>query len=174
MGIIGQLRIARRTDESKNVFAFRVGVAVLVAVPFGSVRHFGEDQRRLQRVERLAFIKGVVQAVRPAAVNVRDILARAPLGHEPVRQFASPPGDRYNVNTGKLPLEILQQSFISINIDGDLPFFPGGCQGLLPVFFPIDLRGRGVTAKQQQCGQNRARHYSPEPFLLASLFPKRR
>ena len=47
IGIVGQLGVARRADEGEDIFPLRIGVAMLLAVPFRKIGDFGENQQRL-------------------------------------------------------------------------------------------------------------------------------
>ena len=106
---------------------------------FESIGHFGENQQRLERIERFAFVERVVKTVGAAAVNVGDKLAGAPLGHDAVGQIVAAAGHRDDVDAGIIALEILQQALVAVNIDGDLAFFLGRGERLLPVLFPVGL-----------------------------------
>ncbi len=112
---------------------------MLVAVPLGEIGNLGENQQRLERIERLAFVERVVKTVGAAAVNVGDKFAGAPLGHDAVGQLVAPAGHRDDVDAGIVALEILQQPLVAINVNGDLAFFLGRGEGLLPVLFPVGL-----------------------------------
>src|SRR5512139_4122403 len=105
---------------------------MLFAIPLCLIDDFRQSQQWLDRVERLAFVEDVVVTARSAAVNVCDKFAGAPLRHEPRGQLVAPSGYRHDIDAGKLPFEILQQTLIPIDINVDLPFLLSGSEGLRP------------------------------------------
>src|SRR6266702_1916917 len=51
IGVVRQLRVAWTGKKSEDIFAFRIGVAVFVPVPFGCVHDLGKNERGFNRIE---------------------------------------------------------------------------------------------------------------------------
>jgi hypothetical protein len=122
---------------------------VFFAEPFRLVDDFGKNQSRLDGIEGFSLIKHVVVAAGAAAVDIADILSGTPLRHDPGRQFVAPARHRHDVDAGKLPFEVLQQTLVSIDINVDLPFLLGGGDGSFPICPPIQLSGENFCRQCQ-------------------------
>ncbi len=67
----------------------RVGVAMPPFVPFTLVEDFRQNQRGLDRIERLAFVKDFVVCIRAAAEKIGDHMTGANFSDDPRSQAVS-------------------------------------------------------------------------------------
>lgn len=90
---------------------------------------------------------------RSLEADIRLVESRAVFGDDLRRQFRTGAGDNVDLNP-ELFIESLRQSRShlrgSVEIDGQLAFFLGGCNGLLPLRLPL---GAGIAEKDESEGQ---------------------
>ena len=85
------------------------------AVPFTLVQDFGQDQRRLDRIQRLAFVEHFVIGIRPAAEKIGNNIAGGKLGNNPRTKRVSRPVDRDKPDLGKFFAEFIEQRLRAVS-----------------------------------------------------------
>src|SRR5262245_39536230 len=87
----------------------RVGVSMPPFVPFTLVEHLGQNQRRLDRVKRLAFVKHFVICVRASAKKIGDHSTGAHFGDDPRSEAISGAVDGDQLNFRELLPKLVEQ-----------------------------------------------------------------
>ena len=130
----------------------RIGVTVLSLVPFTLIENFGQNQCRLDRIERLAFVEHFVIGIRPAAEKIGDNIAGAKLGNNPRTKRVSRPVDRDKPDLGKFFAEFIEQRLRAVAADVEIqpPLLLRGRNRILPSYLP-----RGLSIRGKQCGTRR-------------------
>ena len=104
------------SDERENIFSLWVDVSVCPLKPFRLVDDFGEKERRLQRIERFAFVEHVEVGVGAAAENVGDIFSRPSLGDQPRPELRACGRNVRYMDFGKFFFEGFDQAAVAVNI----------------------------------------------------------
>ena len=129
----------------------RVGVAVPSFVPFTLVEDLRQDQRRLDRIERLAFVKNFVIRIRAAAEKIGDHFAGANFSDDPRSQGVAGAVDRDQFDLGKLFAELVEQRLgaVAADVEIQLAFFLCRGKRLFPSRLP---RGLCIRSEQRATG----------------------
>ena len=80
LGIVGDLAGLRVGDISKDVFLFRIDIAMLSFIPFRSVENLRKNQRGRDGIQGAALIEHIVVGIGAATESVRNILVGSPFG----------------------------------------------------------------------------------------------
>jgi hypothetical protein len=65
---------------------------MLLQIPLRLVRHFGQNQRRFDRIERFGEVELLIVGIGSRARNVGEEFFRAPFGEQPRPELIAPAG----------------------------------------------------------------------------------
>ena len=147
--IEGKLSRAWVRQISKDIFAVRICVAVLAAIPLRWIDDLWKNQRGLDRIQRLAFVKNIEISVGAPAVDVGDEFVRPPFGDNPGGQRGSSTRNGHYFNVRVVLLKLVQQPFVPIDIDCNLTLLLSGREDRLPFFAPVRLCERIADRPQK-------------------------
>ena len=140
-GIEIDTRRSRIGNVNEHMLLFRIIVTVLAAVPFGLVEHFRQRQRRLDRVEHLAFVEYFEIGHRAAAEQIGDHSARTGFRDDARAQRIAGAVGGDDLDLGKFLAKFTQKFLAAIAADVEIepPFFLRRGDCFIPVGLPRRL-----------------------------------
>ena len=107
--------------------------------PLAGVQDIREDQRRLDRLEHLAQVEGLVERDAAAVVDIEQILASPPLGNDALGNIGARAGDVIDFDLGIGLLKCAEFDKRAVAADGyaDLPLLLGSAHRAIPLGLPL-------------------------------------
>src|SRR5581483_292899 len=159
LAVVIDRAVGCRADVVEDVLPLGVRVLVLFEIPPGLIRDLGQDQRRLERIERPGGIELLIVGSGAGADHIGQKFFCAPLAQKPLAELIAARGHRGQFDFREFFFEVRQHRLIAADVNRELSFFLRRFESFFPFLLPrrLHLSGADTHWSSEQTGKEQCR-----------------